>query len=313
MTYSVRTQRRPLRRRPPRRPRLLVFGVLLIVVLMFGVLGMGTVATNAFGAGDLFERVVAKVERVIAGPVPDRSTRPTVTVTAAPRPTPTSLPGTGSTLTPTQTPPARIKVDVKILDDPEVSFAHQIRKDWCAPAAVQMTLAALGKADTSEAFQREIGSRVREWESLEDSRDGKWGPAAIALALEAFGAPGYEIQAYKSRGDAIRGAAIAITETQSPAILLAWRGAHTWVMTGYRADADPLLFPDAEMTGTYILDPWYPWNSSIWGQSDPPGAFQDWSEMERNFLPWKRPEGKYPDRDGKFIILVPTITATASR
>ena len=29
--------------------------------------------------------------------------------------------------------------------------------------------------------------------------------------------------------------------------------------------------------------------------------------MVRNFLPWKRPEGKYPGRDGKFLILVPVI------
>jgi hypothetical protein len=28
--------------------------------------------------------------------------------------------------------------------------------------------------------------------------------------------------------------------------------------------------------------------------------------MKRNFLPWKRPEGAYPGRDGKWIILVPT-------
>ncbi len=28
--------------------------------------------------------------------------------------------------------------------------------------------------------------------------------------------------------------------------------------------------------------------------------------MERNYLPWKRPEGRYPDRDGLFIAVVPT-------
>ncbi len=312
MTRSPRDPRKPLRRRPPRRPRFLVIGILLLLILSFGALGLGTVATNAFGAGDLFERVVAKVERVIAGPVPDRPTRPTVEVTPSPKPVRTVAPGASATPSPTPAP-VRAPVDVTIAEDPEAFFAHEARKDWCAPAGVQMTLAYLGKADTSDAFQRELASRVREWESLEDSRNGEWGPAAMALALEAYGAPGYEIRAYKSRGDAIRDAAIAITETQSPAILLAWRGAHTWVMTGYRADADPTIFPDAVMTGTYVLDPWYPWNSSIWGQSDPPGAFQDWPEMERNFLPWKRPEGKYPDRDGKFIILVPTIAVSASR
>ena len=30
-------------------------------------------------------------------------------------------------------------------------------------------------------------------------------------------------------------------------------------------------------------------------------------EMIRNFLPWQRPEGRYPDRDGLFIIVAPTI------
>jgi hypothetical protein len=302
VTYSTRRRRRP----PPRRRRsFAAAGVLLIVILAFGALGFGTVATNAFGAGDLFDRLVTKVDRVL-NPVPERSTLPTVEITAPPT-RPTASPD-GSPA-PSPSLPVRAPVDVTILDDPEAVFAHEARKDWCAPAGVQMTLAALGKANTSEAFQSELHSRVREWESKEDSRNGEWGPAAMALALEAYGASGYEIRAYKSRSDAVRDAAIAITTTQSPAILLAWKGAHTWVMTGYAAEADPTIFRDAIMTGAYILDPWYPWNSTIWGQSDPPGAFQDWPEMERNFLPWKRPEGTYPDRDGKYIILVPTIPA----
>jgi hypothetical protein len=283
--------------------------LLIAVLLVCGALGFGAIATNAVGMGDRFEGLVAKVERFIAGPVPVRATRPTVEVTPQPTspPTPHPTPLPGATPTPTPTPPVRTAVDVSIVDDPEADFAHEARKDWCAPAGVQMTLAVLGLADTSEGFQRDLASRVREWESWDDSHNGEWGPAAMALALEAYGAPGYEIRAYKSRGDAVRDAAIALTKTNSPAILLAWKGAHTWVMTGYRADADPLLFPDAVMTGAYVLDPWYPWESTIWGQSDPPGAFQDWPEMERNFLPWKRPEGHYPDRDGKYIIVVPTI------
>ena len=129
----------------------------------------------------------------------------------------------------------------------------------------------------------------------------------MALALDAYGAPGYEVRAYKTRQDALRDAATAIEATGSPVILLAWRGAHTWVMTGFRADADPAMFADATIGGAYIVDPWYPRVSSIWGPSDPPGTFQDNDEMKRNFLPWKRPEGLYRDRDGKFIVVQPTI------
>jgi hypothetical protein len=300
-----------------RRRRTGLWRVLLIVGIVGVALGFGAVATNAFGAGDKFERLIAKIDRLIIGtPPPDRVTRPTVDVTpqpslATPSATRASLPP-GATPTPALTPIPRVAVDYVLPVEPTSVFAHELRKDWCAPAGVQMTLATLGLGNTSEDFQREIASRIHEWETYADSHNYEWGPAAMADALAAYGAPGYEIHAFRSRGDAVRDAAIAIKKTGSPVILLAWKGAHTWVMTGYRAEADPTEFPDAVMTGAYILDPWYPWNSSIWGQSDPPGTFQDWPEMERNFLPWKRPEGAYPDRDGKYIIVVPTLPAPAT-
>ena len=166
-------------------------------------------------------------------------------------------------------------VDVDIVANPKKVFAHELKETWCSPAGVQMTLAVLGQADTSDGFQRELQSRVKEWESYNDSHNGLWGPHAMALALEAYGAPGYEVRGYDSRIGALRDAAKAIQATNSPVILLAWRGAHTWVMTGFRADSDPSVFQYSKISGAYILDPWYPWNSSIWGQSDPPGTFQN--------------------------------------
>jgi hypothetical protein len=77
-------------------------------------------------------------------------------------------------------------------------------------------------------------------------------------------------------------------------------------MTGFRADADPSVFTDAAIEGVYILDPWYPDVSSIWGPSDKPGNLEDMGEMRRNYLPWERPEGDYPSRDGLFLAVVPT-------
>jgi hypothetical protein len=191
--------------------------------------------------------------------------------------------------------------------DAEAVFAHELVKTWCAPAGIQIVLAIHRMADTSDDLQREIAGRVHEFESRDDSHNGGWGPSAMADALSAYGVPGYEVRVYATRDDALRAAAIAIDETGAPAVLLAWRGAHTWVMSGYRADADLAVFPEATVTGAYILDPWYPSVSSIWGPSDPPGAFQDEAEMVRNFLPWKRPEGRYPDRDGRFVVLIPTL------
>src|SRR6185369_6957939 len=111
-----------------------------------------------------------------------------------------------------------------------------------------------------------------EWESRFDSKNGGWGPVAMKNALEAYGVPGYEVRIYENRQDAMIDSARALEATGAPVILIAWRGAHAWVMTGFRADADPQQFDDARVTGTYILDPWYPRDSSIWGQSDPPGT-----------------------------------------
>ncbi len=193
-----------------------------------------------------------------------------------------------------------------LLRHPERWFISEWDNEWCAVAGTQMVLAIHGKAELTVAFQKSLASRIGEWESRRDSRNGGWGPSAMVAALEAHGVHGYEVRAYDTRQDAMRDAAVAISGLHAPVILLTWRGAHTWVMTGYRADADPAVFPDARVTGAYILDPWYPRVSSIWGPSDPPGAFQDLAEMRRNYLVWDRPEGRYEERDGLFIAVMPT-------
>jgi hypothetical protein len=308
----------PLRNRRRSRP----WRLLSLATLAAAGLAVGAIWTNAFAVGDRFEGLLARIELAI-DPPPDRPTRPTVVVTPRPGPVaaPPTDPSTGPTTDPSTDPstgpsapsakrspsPVRSPVDVSIVADPEAAFASQLNKDWCAVAGTQMVLAVLGPGDASDAFQRELAGRIDEWESWQDSHNGGWGPAAIAEALAAYGIPGYEIRAYDTRADALRDSAIAISQTGEPVVLLTWRGAHTWVMTGYRADADPTIFEDATVSGAYILDPWYPRVSSIWGPSDPAGTFQDAAEMERNFLPWKRPEGRYPDRDGRYVVLVPTI------
>lgn len=283
------------------------------LALVLGIATSGAIWTDTLGAGENWQKVVDRVDRLLVGPVPDRSSVPTVVVTprptvaATPAATPVASTAPGSEPPPTPLPtPARLAMDVVIARNPEAVFAHELRNTWCAPAGVQMTLAVLGLGDTSDTLQRELAGRVHEWESYDDSHNGGWGPSAMVEALTSYGATGYEVRAYDTREDALRDAAAAISNTEQPAILLAWRGAHTWVMTGYRADADPRIFADAVISGAYVLDPWYPSISSIWGPSDPPGTFQDQAEMERNFLPWKRPEGTYPERDGRFIVLVPT-------
>jgi hypothetical protein len=308
--------------------------LIVLVIVILGTTASLVVATDTLGAGHLWERAVAKVDRLLAGPVPDRSAPATVLVPnpgssdepdvdpdASPSDATLSAPTTppsGDSSAPATVPPpaatarptpARRPVDVDIVKNDKAVFAHENKDTWCASAGVQIVLAILGHGDNSSARQRELQSRVHEWESYKDSHNGDWGPSAMSLALADYGVAGYQVRAYTTRQGALRDAAKAIETTGSPVMLMAWRGAHTWIMSGFRADADPAVFADAKITGAYILDPWYPDVSSIWGPSDPPGTFQNEAEMIRNYLKWKRPEGKYPERDGLYIAVVPTVKA----
>ena len=294
---------------------------LVSIVLLFA-MGFTAVRANVLGMGERFDRLTGRIEAFV-DPPPDRSTIPTVVVTDDPTPTasPPPSPTAEATTEPSAsaTPVVRAPVDIRVVDDHPAVFASQLTDKDCAVAATQMVLTILVLGDTSQQFQQRIKDRIGEWESLDDSLNGGWGPAAVSLALADHGATGYEIRAYASYADALRDSAIAITEMDKPVVMFPWWGAHTWVMTGFRADADPTLFPDAAVSGAYILDPWYPRVSSIWGPSDGPGNFEDLAELERNWPAfqgppgyeqigpgWSRPEGAYPERDGRFVILVPT-------
>lgn len=316
-------------KRPPR------WQIAIAVVAVAGLTGFGTVRGNVLNAADRLERLAGRIEAFV-DPPPHRPTVPTVVVTPQPSQLLTAKTGTAREVAsrdlvdpravssrgavPSQAAaPERTPVNVTLVDDHNAVFARQLTDKWCAVAATQMVLAILGLGDTSDAFQHEIAAGIDDWESWEDSHNGGWGPAAVAEALAAYGAPDYEIRAYATYTDALRDSAIAISQMGKPVVMFPWWGAHTWVMTGYRADADPTLFADAHISGAYILDPWYPRHSSIWGPSDAPGNFEDLAELERNWPAyqgppgyeqigpgWTRPEGAYPDRDGKFVVLVPT-------
>lgn len=286
------------------------------IVVAVALLAIG--AGYALGVGTRLNDFARRVELLI-DPPPDRPIADTVLVTPRPvedptpeptpsGPQPTLAPGETATPAPTPTPkPQRVPVDVNLFKHPENHFiSEEYDHTWCAVAGTQMVLEMHGKAPLTLAFQKELAGRIGEWESRRDSRNGGWGPSAMVAALKAYGVDGYEVRAYQTRGDALYDAARAISATRAPVILLAWRGAHTWVMTGYRADADPTVFNNAKISGAYINDPWYPLISSIWGPSDPPGTFADLEDMKDNYFVWDRPEGRYPDRDGLYISVVPT-------
>jgi len=247
------------------------------------------------------------LEAAASSPTASPTGSPSVSPSAAasPTPSPTPRPTPKPTPRPTPTPPSG-PVNINLAPNGYRVFSSQITKEMCAPAGITSALATMRLVTASNAVQRQIESRIGRWTSYADSHNGGWGPLAMTKALAAYGAPGYVVRTFATRASALRAAGIALSATHEPVLLLAWWGAHTWVMTGYRATGNLATNPKAQFTGAYIVDPWYPRVSSIWGHVNPPGHFYDLKGMARNYIAWTRPEGRYPGRDGRWVAVIPT-------
>lgn len=173
--------------------------------------------------------------------------------------------------------------------------------------AVQNMLNIIGpKVDLTPARQLVISNDIVANTTKTDSLNGGYGPAGWAITMTQLGGGHYKLLVDNSLNQAMDDAATALRATNRPVGLLAWKGAHSWVMTGFQSTYDPRYYAGYfTVTGAYIVDPFYPRLSKIWGQTLAPDTFRDMADMAHNYLPWKRPEGHYPGRDGKWLLVVP--------
>jgi hypothetical protein len=114
----------------------------------------------------------------------------------------------------------------------------------------------------------------------------------------------YEVRTEKTRERALDVAARAIRRTGRPVGLLTWRGAHSWVMHGFTATADPLIGA-FRVTGVYVSDPWYPKVSTIWGPSLPPNALLTPRQLRVDYLPWVARGGRTTAHNGTYVLVLP--------
>jgi hypothetical protein len=188
-------------------------------------------------------------------------------------------------------------------------FVHQQTKDWCVAGSAQTMLNIMGsgRPNRSASFQRQLYAKGRRL-----SPKARLGPIGVDLLgwarlLESAGHGPYVVDGASSRHAAVRKAARALRMTGRPVGMAVWRGAHSWVMSGFRATADPAYSRDFEVTALYIQDVWFPYVSTIWGASRPPDALVPVSRLREDFLPYQRPLFRHPDRDGRFMLVLPEL------
>jgi hypothetical protein len=239
-------------------------------------------------------------------------------IAVIPTPTDTIAPSDSPTLDPTATPttpsiipsfdtPAPTKPPFSMDIYKDGTFVSQMNKHACMAGALQNMLNIIGpKVDKTTARQVEISHLIVANTTKTDSKNGGYGPEGWAITLTQLGAGHYKLLVDNSLDQAMFDAATALRKTKRPVGLLSWWGAHSWVMTGFESDHDPRYYPGGvTVTGAYIVDPFYPRKSSIWGQTLGPDTLRDMTAMAHNYIGWKRPEGHYPGRDGKWLLVVP--------
>jgi hypothetical protein len=184
-------------------------------------------------------------------------------------------------------------------------FVSQATDSWCVPAAIQtMVNVVADGAPEIAGEQGRLNALARRLSTPKLVGEGAEAEGWVG-ALEQLGYGPYVVRVEATRDAAIRTAARALRLTQRPVGLMVWRGAHSWVMSGFHATADPALTDDYSVTHLRIQDPWYPRVSSIWGPSRPPDALVPVERMGEDFLPFRRPTVRYPDKDGRFVLVLP--------
>jgi hypothetical protein len=189
-------------------------------------------------------------------------------------------------------------------------FMHQATKDMCVAGSTQIMMNVIdrGKPNRSVAYQKRLYERGREL-SPNKRKLGSIGVDLTGWAelLNTNGYGPYVVESAGTRRGAIRKAAKAIRITGKPVGLVVWRGAHSWVMSGFTATADPAYDNGFQVQGAYIQDTWYPYVSTIWGASDPPNTLVPVAALKEDFLPYQRPRARYPKRDGQFMLILPVL------
>ena len=202
-------------------------------------------------------------------------------------------------------------------------FAHQQTEYWCVAASVQTMINIIDpeRQDVSRRTQRQLHFHGRRLDQDDDAYwrrlmgEARWrkgfhglGLTDWAELLNANGYGPYEVARAETRKQAIRKAARAVRLTGRPAGLVVWRGAHAWVMSGFKATADPAFTNDFKVKKVFIQDPWYPSVSSIWGASRPPDSAVPVKALDEDYLRYDRPRRKHPKRDGRYMLILPALS-----
>ncbi len=188
---------------------------------------------------------------------------------------------------------------------------RQFTGSWCVGASMQMMINMIegGRPDRSRRTQKAMYDLARDVSPWVERRPGA-STFGWAGGLTDLGHGPYVELSSPGKQAALRIAARQMRYTRKPVGLLVWSGRHAWVMSGFRATADPAYTDDFKVTHVYIEDPWAGRTSPGWGRGLSPHSLVRVSRLS-GFTRWSshyRPEF---GRDGHYVIVAPLIDGMA--
>ena len=186
-------------------------------------------------------------------------------------------------------------------------FVAQTNFVQCVGASMQMMLNMIrDEDDRTAATQLELQVLARQLSGRRPEGNERQGASVRgwAAGLNQLGAGPYTLVGTTTIEEAVLIAARAMRQTGKPVGLLMWRGRHAWVMSGFRANGDPLV-AGTRVTAVYVEDPLYPHGSSVWGPSPAPGAALSVAELGRQYVP-RRSSNRFGSAlSGKYVLVLP--------
>jgi hypothetical protein len=128
-----------------------------------------------------------------------------------------------------------------------------------------------------------------------------------AEGLELLGYGPYEELAARSRAGALRIAARQMRLTGKPVGLLVWGGDHAWVMSGFRATADPAVTDDYDVSAVWIEDPWAGRVSRVWGPGLEAHSLLSADELAGDYLRYASRYRPQYGRRGMYVVVAPLL------
>ena len=196
-------------------------------------------------------------------------------------------------------------------------FVPQTNLVQCVGASMQMMLNIIGPRDDRSArtqlrlqkLARALSGPTRPGFDRKGASVRGW-----TAGLNTLPAGSYRLVGTTTLQDAMRMAAKSIRLTDRPVGLLVWQGRHAWVMSGFRATADPRTTDAFEVTAAIVMDPLYPNRSPKWGPSPKPRSALTPGQLGRQFVP--RGSGTWPGSvgsgaatmaslSGKYVLVLP--------